>query len=620
MKIEKSEWIILLLLLFQPFIIYSQYESPVRIEILVVDHYTENPLPSGHIELYHGLTMLVAGYTDAFGFIELKYSVTGSNDRNMDADRYQAGTIKPNPFFTTTTAEISQKKPGIISAEIVDMQGRSVISGTIFMPKGRHKIELSVPDLIPGIYFLTLRSDEELPKTFKLMKIGPNTGGSNRINFFQATSIQSNFLFESPLLEQKKATTDFYIKVNKENYEVKEKDIRHGQDATLKINLKRNNKVAFMAIDQNGNPQVLDMMVSGNYFNLSVTTPKTLIMPSGEYSASSAKGFFRPFKEVFEIPSVDTTICIPVEKVGAVVYNIENPDNELLFVTETEDGAVFYYYGLRDNTEKSAFTNDSAEKENGATVTHLMGKNTDKTITTVIFNEDYYPIMWIHPNISIGVRRLGEEFNPGKATHSFIYSASEDTATLNIRPDNLYELIDWLEESSGKDYGYARNFLDNKAGTFEHILEKTKKSGEEQSLYIRAAMAFSTLAASRAYTNYFEKSNVSAIANSLQELKSASAPMAIQAKTIPGKLAGDAVNNALADFIDTFEVNREGMTVPVFLCKGASKYAQICQFMYFTGTVTQCLVKCVVTLDCYTDICMPDVMNVQQAFNIRKNY
>lgn len=583
--------------------LHAHATQQVQVQVHVTDHYTGRPLASARIELLHGNDLLDTGFSDASGKVVVSYAVTGIWSDAVKEKGFRVENNHPNPFESETTINFYHDQTQQVYAEMFSQLGRRVVSANAVLPQGHHRLRVVVPHAAPGMYFLTIRTGTHEPKAITLLKTGKAHGSNTGDIFFEQGNDYSHKTSEPQALKSQDAMPPYYIRVQKEKYGIKEYSIEAGKDTTLLAPLQRQNEVVIKTFDENKEVVTAQVMVTGRFFNLQVTTPDTLIIPSGKYTIRSDKGFFVPFEESVEIVSRDTIIGMGLEKLSARVVHIENPESDVLMAFETENGSMSYFYGIRDVSEKQEISDVFASEHSGPVPTHVVVRHPDQTTTTLIYNEHFYPIMWIDPSFVISLRRLGTDFAPERASHSIFHSNREDTLTVDIKPYDLYALVDWAEEIIGEPFRDARVFLSHYSDKFEDIQQSAMKDGADQPLYIRAAMAFSALSAIWAFEHAGDQ-------------QFPLAEKVIWAREI----LRNYIKNALADYFGLFSWDQTGPVVPVYLCQGGSKYYNICHFAFFTGPISPCIAICKATLDCFTNICMPEVMNVNQAIQVVRQY
>ncbi|PKO97639.1 MAG: hypothetical protein CVU14_10255, partial [Bacteroidetes bacterium HGW-Bacteroidetes-9] len=95
-------------------------------------------------------------------------SVLGQNEAGLPA--LEAGNPYPNPVGETLWLELNSSTTGKLKAEIIDLQGRIIISESITTSNGGNRISVATGDLIKGIYLLRISSEGKAPVQRKFIK------------------------------------------------------------------------------------------------------------------------------------------------------------------------------------------------------------------------------------------------------------------------------------------------------------------------------------------------------------------------------------------------------------------------------------------------------------------
>ncbi len=590
--------------------LYSQDGDAVRLTVSVSDSYTDEILESALVSVLRNNQVIQTAYTDNEGNAVLEFSSTSVDDRQHIPASFSLSENYPNPFYDNTRVNLDIPESQSLRTEVYNILGQRVLSRDILLHPGSHALNFALGALPTGTYFLVVHGAET--QTVKLTKIGGTV--SHNLPVLSAESVSANI----PVAMKTAETDLIYIRVEKERYENREIQTVITSDTTVTIGLDRLNEVTFIVKDEKDDIREKELQLIAPYVNLSLTAPDTIILKSGVYNVKADMHFSTPIDETIEIASVDTTFVLSIETINAMAAVNEDLESELLFIVDHIDGHSSYMYGLNLDSESSIPKIAEDSESSYMEATHLIISLADGTVMSVIFNEDYYPILWVDNDYVISARRLGgETFTPQHAPHSFFANSSEDTAAVNIKPDNLYSLIDWLESETGDVFTNARNFLDAHTGTFEELQELAKTMGDEQDVYIYAAASFSILAAAKAFHDLNED-QASSIDMASGFGKVPYAPVFIV--TGPVSLAQAMLGSAAGAAAGRMSIDRSGPTVNVLICRGATSWPNVCQESMHMGTASQCLNRCPATIECFVDICIPDVMNVVQALNVQQNY
>jgi PKD repeat protein len=95
-------------------------------------------------------------------------SALGRNDQNHPA--LDAGKIYPNPVGETIYLELNASVSGNIVADIIDLQGRIILSEKLSVSNGSTRITLNAGNLVKGAYLLRISADGYQPIQRKFIK------------------------------------------------------------------------------------------------------------------------------------------------------------------------------------------------------------------------------------------------------------------------------------------------------------------------------------------------------------------------------------------------------------------------------------------------------------------
>ncbi len=655
---------------------FTQTDRTVTVNLTAKDHFSERPLESARAILYYRGQELGSVLTNAQGQASLVHTITGVEDFPDQPHALALGRSYPNPFTGNTRVPLSVGEPQTVRARVINLLGAEMASLQQFLEPGTHTIQLSLGSLPHGIYFLTVKGIEH--STIRLVKTG---GGGQQaaqaISFHTISHLPAGLpdAATDKSGDDKIHMPDYAIEVSKDNYSTKTLMTALTQDTTMLFPMKRINRVAFASADEDGDAHETEILIRGDYFHQLITTPDTLLMHAGSYTVSSSMPFIKPFEQVFEVEDSDKVVQVEVEKMDAMIYEHADPESDLLFISEHVDGYTFYYHGLKETSKQAAKHNVEYEVMH---LTHFVLDYGDGTRVILIYNEELYPIMWVADYYVISVRKPRHQaFNParawitvfadedtkalpasvqagswyepgGRAAPDYLPAAStngcrpadgrlltsdptlellaeakrrEDTLTVDIRVGNLFELVSWLEAETGQSLDMARYFLNNVTSSWDTIRQRARRAGPQQGDYLRLAAAFSVAASAKAYTDAMEPGASkpgAALAGLMGGGKLPYSPFPpLSPPTLPGVGAG-AVGCALNAAVERANTDRSGVTVPIYVCRGATAWSNICQNAVFTGPVSRCVSRCPASMDCFVDICAPDVMNIQRVLQVRE--
>ncbi len=609
-----------LALCFSAYPLENSQES-LTLNISVADNYTGMPLEEARATLYFRGEEVAYAITSQQGETVLMYTVTGLEDPRSPDASLMVGRHYPNPFENITDIPLEAAVPQNITVRIMSPHGQELVRESVFFDEGKHIMRLSLGHLPPGIYFAAITGIEN--HVVRLVKTGRKGGESGSAIRF----IQVAYGF-ADLPRQKKAgdskswdQSDYYLRVTKDRYSSRGMmiDIARDDGSAMDFQLKRDNAIVFTALDESGEPIDAVLQVSGEFFNLSVNAPDTLFMHAGTYTVSCYMDFVIPFDEEIEIKASDTALIFQLKEAEAMLYMQDDPSSDLLFVADHIDGYSVYYHGLRDPV------NDAGD---GKTLKNFVGTfviyNTitykDGSKAVVIFNDDYYPIKWITDDYIIAVRRIGgEAFDPEKARISVFADGIEDTVTINIKTGDLAELVDWMETETNDNFDGAREFLAEYSDNFEEIRQMALTEESAEDLFNRAAVAFSAAASARAFSEFAGETQKSGIAG--QVLPKFTRKIPSLKPPTPTGVASGMLSCGLNAILRRGLMDRSGITIPIFVCRGSTAWQGVCQETYYFGpAVSPCIARCPVAMDCFVDICAPDVLNIQKALEYKSKY
>ena len=294
--------------------------------------------------------------------------------------------------------------------------------------------------------------------------------------------------------------------------------------------------------------------------------------------------------------SIGTTTTTATQTDTGIIILSSDSESDLLFYIVHEDGSAAYYYGF--------------DASSGMELTHVISE--DGTI--VLFNEDFIPIQWISDGLTVVAYREDNEqpFNPHSAYHEFFYGDSEDSFIIDIYPDNLNQIVSGMEAYTGQQFHDASTFLTTyNISNFSELVTLAKQNGQEQARYMAAAAGFSTAAA------FLSMEAQGALSKPFSSSMPSQAPYAVLVKFVVGLLASK-FNDA---FGPSGPTDPNTPVVEVALCRGVAQYG-ICHYLFFHmedyGT---CIEKCLTSMRCFTDICMPGyTVSAEVAQKSRDHY
>jgi len=648
-------------LLLSPATGLPQTQRTITVNLTAIDHYSERPLQSASAILYYRGHEVQSAQTDAQGNALFVHTITGLDQILGPGRGLRAGQNYPNPFEQQSSLTLFAEVPQNVYASLVNLLGGQLASAQFDLEPGTYTLKLRLDHLHPGIYFLNIRGVES--RTIRLIKTGGGGGHAGQaLSLLPMSDTPAAFPDgpEGPDGE-KQTHPDYSIAVSKERYTTKTLNTWLTQDTTMLFPMKRNNLVAFASAGEDGNPMQTEIVVSGAYFRQEITTPDTLLMQSGQYTVTSAMPFIKPIEKSIEVQDYDMVVQLEVEKVESMVYEHNDPESDILSVADHEEGFSGFFHGLKETAGKIEGASD-VEYE-GMHLTHVILRYPDASSAIVVFNEELFPILWVTDHFVISVRRAaGQAFDPRIARISIVADSPaskdltaispggwynpgeghtpqdggggfagitektakqrEDTLTLDISVGNLHTLLGWIEQEAGRTFELAREFLNAHGTDWEAFRQQAMTAGEYQDDFIRAAAAFSILASAKAITGARPEMFGKGGPNPGHFLPAGVIPSPLPSTSPPSPagVGAGVVGCAFRAWYQRSRTDRSGFTVPIYVCRGATSWSGVCQNAVFTGTVSRCLSRCPVNMDCFIDICAPDVMNIQRVLAVRQNH
>lgn len=298
--------------------------------------------------------------------------------------------------------------------------------------------------------------------------------------------------------------------------------------------------------------------------------------------------------------SSTTTTAVPTE---ALLYLSPDPDSDLLFYLQRDDGSIVYYKGtLSGETMQLSLVSF----ENGS---------------AVIFNDDFLPVQWIADGVTAAVYLVddGESFDPHAAYHEAAIDDELEAFTVDIHPTDLRGILTQMTEQVGTTFTEAEAFLDATGiTTFSEISARAALPGSDQPRFIAAAAGFSAAAAGLS------------IADALSDQQSAriaacSNPAAQTVVRAAASLLGSKFNEG---FGPQPPADPDDPGVRVYLCRGQSSISLICHYMFFRATCNPngtceagpCVPLCLSSMRCFTDLCRPMTLSAESAEEFKDHF
>lgn len=316
------------------------------------------------------------------------------------------------------------------------------------------------------------------------------------------------------------------------------------------------------------------------------------------------------------------------------------PDG-LLFFSIREDGSSTYFYGQEDGS-------------GSLQPTHVVFENADGTTATIIVNEDLLPISWTAGTLSIAARpeTRDVDLDPSDALHSVIVEAQEHVLRVDLVPTDVVRVLASAEQLTGERFPDARRAFRELSEDWSDVVTDAGDDGDLQPQRIANALAASIAHAAIAILEQAEEveldggaapssgdsgdsgNDITTTTTSedgpagLRSPTAAAPPVVAQITPIYkllsellGPLLESLVKNALISAAaEEFVGGPQAPTDPdapafdLLLCQGATKWGTVCHYTFFDqSNIDGCLDFCKTDLSCFTNICMPITLSVEDA-------
>lgn len=300
------------------------------IEVFVQDCYTHTPLQSVLVAALKEGVVVDSAHTDRYGIAILHIPVTSVREPGDTPSSISLGNNYPNPFNEDTNVEIAAPEAQTMLATIYNTLGQRVAEEQITISAGYYTLNVSLAHLPTGVYFLRVGGQES--STVKLLKMGRSVHAAGPVFSVSPGSA-------ADLMTTGKATGDeFIIRAVKDRYEELETPVSIIDEKEITIPLERNNIVEFVVVDKDGYEVKKKLEIKKCDYRTVITTPYTLTLKSGVYTVTGDVDAGVSLEKEVEIPSVDTTIVLSIEK--------EEDDADT--VTDI-DGNVYKILAIGDN-------------------------------------------------------------------------------------------------------------------------------------------------------------------------------------------------------------------------------------------------------------------------------
>ena len=297
----------------------------------------------------------------------------------------------------------------------------------------------------------------------------------------------------------------------------------------------------------------------------------------------------------------EATASEPIQdEVTRIITPNESRDG-LLFVASRGPIAV-YYYGFGEGEDKD--------------ITHLTVTRNGAFIGSIFFDERGAPVHWMLPNQTFAMRSIG---NPRSRK---IMACNEGMTSLTFNLEELLEgylletLINWgniLDQAEAVTGVLSPERLED-LQDMRRNLEFYKKTVDRLNWGNKTHLE--TLSLARTRGEHSVARGVASLRVAISILKRFPVP-------VPEVLdVAERASTYLSDILDgKYEGHDiEGPKVPMLLCAGQSMIPNVCNYFYLhhtPGNLMKCLNVCHVTLRCFTGICHPTFLSVEEVLNFR---
>ncbi len=290
-------------------------QTDTTIDVFVHDSYTETPLDSALVTVFHDDVIIDSVYTDETGHAHVQVTPTGVEETQPGIPAsFTVSENYPNPFQNETQIDFDVPEHQSIHAEVYNVLGQRVFSRDFTLSAGFYTMSISLVHLPAGAYFIRFNGYEQ--ETVKIMKVGGDVlfdGGIMGRGNMEVTGRSG--IIAAPLKKLVEEGGEFTLRVERERYGpwTVTEELESNQE--INVPLDRLNKVTFLAQYNDRVDFEKDVMVEAitlDDFSTTITTPDSLILKSGFYHLLGSTDTTYVDDKV-EIPSVDTNIVLTVE-------------------------------------------------------------------------------------------------------------------------------------------------------------------------------------------------------------------------------------------------------------------------------------------------------------------
>jgi len=208
----------------------------ILIDVFVHNQKTYAPLDSALVKVLRDGVILISSYTGVDGRTQLSIQPSGVEEMKPGVpNTFSISDNYPNPFRDDTWVDFSLPESRTVRADLYNIIGQRVLSEELPLSAGYYTMNLSLPHLSTGIYFLRFRGIEQ--QAIKLMKVGGDVHYDTRLLSRGSIQVTSRSVMGLPLEKTTAEDAEFTIQVEKDRYEAWSVTNQIESDTTINIPL-----------------------------------------------------------------------------------------------------------------------------------------------------------------------------------------------------------------------------------------------------------------------------------------------------------------------------------------------------------------------------------------------
>ena len=190
----------------------------ISIDVLVHNHKTSAPLDSALVKILRDGVILTSSYTGVDGRTRLSIQPSVVEEMKPGVpNKFYVSDNYPNPFRDDTRVDFSLPEFRTVRADLYNIIGQRVLSEELPLSAGYYTMNLSLPHLSTGIYFLRFSGIEQ--QAIKLMKVGSDVHYGTGLLSRGSIQVTARSSFRLPLQKIPGEYEEFTIQVEKDRYE-----------------------------------------------------------------------------------------------------------------------------------------------------------------------------------------------------------------------------------------------------------------------------------------------------------------------------------------------------------------------------------------------------------------